>query len=204
MVDRQIRARGIDDARILAAFRVVPREMFVPKRFRDAAYEDRPLPIGSGQTISQPYVVAAMIAAAELGPADRVLEVGAGSGYAAAVISRLVKDVYAIERQQALARDAAVRIESLGYENCTIVSGDGMKGLPGEAPFDAILVPAASERTPDALKRQLGEFGRLVIPLGDASLQELTCITRTGEDAWDSREISPVRFVPLLSGEVRS
>ena len=202
MVDRQIRARGIDDPRIIDAFRAVPRENFVPDEIRESAYDDRALPIGSGQTISQPYIVAAMIDAAAIAPDDRVLEVGAGSGYAAAVLSQLAQRVFAIERHQALADQAHERVEALAYDNCTIIAGDGMKGLPDEAPFDAILVPASSDHVPEALKRQLAIGGRLVIPLGGGSMQELTCLTRTSEDRWDSREISPVRFVPLLPGEV--
>lgn len=202
MVDRQIRARGIEDRRILDAFRSVPREVFVPEDYRSYAYEDRPLPIGKGQTISQPYIVAAMIDAARLGPHDRVLEVGAGSGYAAAVISRLAKEVFAIERHESLAREASERIAALGYENCTIIAGDGMEGLPERAPFEAILVPASSGRVPETLKRQLAIGGRLVIPLGGEEVQELTRLTRRGEDDWESESITPVRFVPLLPGTV--
>ncbi|QUL39509.1 protein-L-isoaspartate(D-aspartate) O-methyltransferase [Erythrobacter sp. JK5] len=202
MVDRQIRARGIDDPRILAAFREVPRETFVPEELREPAYHDGALPIGAGQTISQPYVVAAMIAAAAIRPGDSVLEVGAGSGYAAAVIARLARRVHAIERHETLARAAAERIAALGCSNCTVMAGDGMKGLPEHAPFDAILVPASSDHVPEALKRQLALGGRLVIPLGNDTMQELTCITRTGEDSWERRTSGPVRFVPLLPGIV--
>ncbi len=202
MVDRQIRQRGIDDPRILDAFGTVPRENFVPEELRQFAYEDRPLPIGEEQTISQPYIVAAMIDAAGIGPEECVLEVGAGSGYAAAVMSRLARQVFAIERHEVLARQARERIAELGYGNCTIIAGDGMEGLAEEAPFDAILVAACSRKAPEALKRQLAIGGRLVIPLGAGLDQYLTCITRIGEEDWQSREIAAVRFVPLLPGAV--
>ncbi|HEX9805776.1 MAG TPA: methyltransferase domain-containing protein, partial [Alteraurantiacibacter sp.] len=139
MVERQIRRRGIDAPDLLAAFREVPREEFLPEGLREFAYEDGPLPIGEGQTISQPYIVALMIDAAAVGPGQRVLEVGAGSGYAAAVMSRIADEVFAIERHEPLAREAAERIDRLGYDNVSIICGDGSKGLPDEAPFDAIL-----------------------------------------------------------------
>lgn len=202
MVKHQIRARGVDDPLILDAFRTVPREAFVPDAHRSSAYEDRPLPIGAGQTISQPYIVAAMIEAAGVKPNHRVLEVGAGSGYAAAVMAQIAEQVYAIERHEVLAREAAARVKELGYDNCEIITGDGMKGLPEHAPFDAILVAASGAEVPDALKCQLAVGGRLIIPLGRNGAQELTCITRTGEDEWESEELAPVRFVPLLPGEV--
>ncbi|MEQ5787778.1 protein-L-isoaspartate(D-aspartate) O-methyltransferase [Erythrobacter sp. NFXS35] len=202
MIERQLRRRGIADPRILAAFAEVPREAFVSAAREDQAYEDRALPIGSGQTISQPYIVARMIAAAMLDPEMRVLEVGAGSGYAAAILSRLVKEVFAIERHADLASEARERVRALGYGNCTIIAGDGMEGLPAEAPFDAILVAAQAQRAPEALLRQLAHGGRLVLPLGDQREQQLTVITRTGEESWEAQAITPVRFVPLLSGMV--
>ncbi len=200
MVARQIARRGIRDERILAAFGEVPRERFVPEEFAEVAYDDGPLPIGESQTISQPYIVACMIDAAGVGPGDKVLEVGAGSGYAAAVLSRIADRVFAIERHERLAREAAERIEKLGYDNCTIISGDGTLGLPGEAPFDAILVAARGAEIPEALKHQLAAGGRLLIPVGGEDVQQLRCLTRTGEDSWVSRDIAPVRFVPLLPG----
>lgn len=202
MVERQIRRRGIGDKRLLDAFMTVPREHFVPESLAEFAYDDGPLPIGAGQTISQPFIVASMIEAAEIGPDAHVLEVGAGSGYAAAVLSRLAARVFSIERHEALARQARARIEALGYDNCTIIAGDGMKGLPEEAPFDAILVAARGIDIPDALKQQLAIGGRLVIPVGDEMVQQLTCVTRQGQDEWTSQEIAAVRFVPLLPGAV--
>lgn len=202
MVERQICARGVEDPRILDAFLSVPRDAFVPQHLKANAYEDRPLPIGEGQTISQPYIVAAMIEAARLKEGDRVLEVGAGSGYAAAVMSRLAKKVFALERHGTLAEQARERVEALGYDNCTILAGDGTKGLPDDAPFDAILVPASSSDVPEALKRQLAIGGRMVIPVGGEDVQELVCVTRTAEDRWTSERLCSVRFVPLLQGEV--
>ena len=198
MVERQIRSRGIDDPAILAAFAEVPREDFVPEAMAQFAYHDGPLPIGAGQTISQPYIVACMIDAADVGAGKRVLEVGAGSGYAAAVLSRIAGEVFAIERHESLAREAAERIAALGYDNCRIVTGDGLGGLPAEAPFDAILVAARGEKVPEPLKRQLAIGGRLVIPVGDEDVQQLRCIERTGEDAWSAYDIAAARFVPLL------
>ena len=202
MVRNHIAARGIRDEAILSAFAEVPREVFVDPGMEEFAYEDTALPIPSGQTISQPYIVACMMDAAEIGADDRLLEVGAGSGYAAAVLSRIARQVHAIERHEALARQAAARIEQLGYDNCEIIAGDGLQGLPNEAPFDAILVAARFDSVPDALKRQLKVGGRLVIPVGEEDVQQLTAITRTGEDEWISQVITPVRFVPLLEGVV--
>ena len=202
MVERQLAARGIEDETILSAFRKVPREEFVPEDLREFAYDDAPLPIGEGQTISQPFIVACMIDAAEIGSDCRVLEVGAGSGYAAAVMSRIAGEVLAVERHEKLARQAAARIARLGYENCTIIAGDGMAGLPDEAPFDAILVAARIEEVPDALKRQLRVGGRLIVPVGGGDIQQLRCIVRRSQHEWESHDITPVRFVPLLEGVV--
>lgn len=202
MVERQIARRGLTDRRLLAAFAEVPREDFLPDGLREFAYQDGPLPIGEGQTISQPYIVAAMIDAAEIGPASRVLEVGAGSGYAAAVISRIASEVFAVERHAVLARAAAGRIAALGYGNCEIVAGDGRDGLPDQAPFDAILVAARSEEVPQALKQQLEIGGKLIIPVGGEDVQQLRCVTRTARERWESHDIAPVRFVPLLPGAV--
>ena len=202
MVLHQIAAHGIRDRAILAAFAEVPREIFVAKEMAEYAYDDRALPIASGQTISQPYVVARMIDAVRVGPADRVLEVGAGSGYAAAVLSRIVDRVYSIERHEALAREAKQRIDILEYNNCEIIFADGLNGLPDEAPFDAILVAARCDTVPDTLKRQLKIGGRLVIPVGDDQIQTLTSVTRNGENEWVVADIAPVRFVPLLEAVV--
>ena len=198
MVERQIRRRGIDDPALLAAFREVPREAFVPEGMREFAYEDGPLPIGEGQTISQPYIVALMIEAAEVAPGARVLEVGAGSGYAAAVLSRIAGEVFAIERHAPLAEAAQRRLLELGYDNVAIIAGDGSGGLPDRAPFDAILVAAGGDKVPEPLKRQLAVGGRLVIPVGGEGVQSLLCVTRIGENEWTEHDLGAVRFVPLI------
>ncbi len=200
MVERQIKRRGIGDPAILDAFASVPRERFVPESMAEFAYRDGPLSIGEGQTISQPYIVAAMIEAAEVEAGDRVLEVGAGSGYAAAVISRIADEVFAIERLESLARAAGERVAALGYDNCTIIAGDGLGGLPDQAPFDAILVSARGDTVPQALREQLAIGGKLIMPVGGEDVQQLRCITRAGPDHWDSHDIAPVRFVPLIPG----
>lgn len=198
MVERQIARRGISDAHLLAAMRTVPREEFVPEALAEFAYDDTPLPIGEGQTISQPYIVAVMIAAADVTPGDKVLEVGAGSGYAAAVLSRIAGEVFAIERHKPLADAAELRLARLGYDNVTIIAGDGSGGLPGEAPFDAILVAARARALPETLKQQLKVGGTLVIPIGGEDAQVLCRVTRTGEEAWTRTDLEPVRFVPLI------
>jgi protein-L-isoaspartate(D-aspartate) O-methyltransferase len=197
MVDRQLKARGIAE-HVLGAIGKVPRESFVPDELREFAYDDSPLPIGEGQTISQPYIVALMIEAAEVGPGHRVLEVGAGSGYAAAVISRIADRVYAIERHESLVKSAQQRMIDLGYDNLTVLAGDGSLGLPAHAPYDAILVAAGSDRVPEPLKQQLAIGGRLVVPVGGVSIQSLLCVTRTGAQEWTERDLGAVRFVPLI------
>jgi protein-L-isoaspartate(D-aspartate) O-methyltransferase len=199
MVERQIAARGITDPSILDAFRAVPREEFVPEGQRKAAYEDYPLPIEAEQTVSQPYIVALMIEAAELEPTDVVLEVGAGSGYAAAVIAQIVDGVIAIERHLPLATLAGERMERLGYENVSIYEGDGTRGFEEKGPFDAIIVSAAGSHVPDALLEQLEIGGRLVMPVGGKDeVQTLLKITRTSEDEYEQEEVGAVRFVPLV------
>jgi protein-L-isoaspartate(D-aspartate) O-methyltransferase len=199
MVDVQIAGRGIRHAGVLEAMRIVPREAFVEHGFEELAYEDSPLPIGEGQTISQPYVVALMIEAAEIAPGDHVLEVGAGSGYAAAVMSCIASEVYAIERRTSLGRAAQLRLERLGYGNVHIRVGDGTKGWPEAAPFQAILVAAGGPRAPQALLDQLDIGGRLVIPVGsDRDEQRLLKITRTGTDRYEEEDLGGVRFVPLV------
>lgn len=203
MVERQLRRRGIDSSTLLKAFAQVPREEFVPENLREFAYEDGPLPIGEGQTISQPYIVAVMIDAADVQPGDRVLEVGAGSGYAAAILSRVAEKVFSIERHALLAQQAQGRLAALGYNNVTIVTGDGSLGLPEEAPFDAILVAAGGLKVPEPLKRQLKIGGRLVVPVGEEDMQSLLCVIRTGEESWIEQDMGGVRFVPLIGAHGR-
>ena len=199
MVERQIAARGISDPRILDAFRAVPREEFVPEGQRDFAYDDNPLPIEAEQTVSQPYIVALMLEAAELEPMDVVLEVGAGSGYAAAVIAQIVDEVIAIERHLPLAKLAGERMERLGYDNVSIYEGDGTRGFEEKGPFDAIIVSAAGSHVPDSLLEQLEIGGRLVMPVGEKDeVQTLYKVTRTSEDEYEQEEIGAVRFVPLV------
>lgn len=202
MVDRQIAARGVRDQNVLAAMRLVPREAFVEAGMEEFAYEDAPLPIAEKQTISQPYIVALMIEAAQVAPDARVLEVGAGSGYAAAVLSRIAARVYAIERHAALADVARERLARLGYSNVEVRTGDGTKGWPDAAPFDAIIVSAGGPAPPQALKEQLAIGGRLVIPVGDeARRQTLTVVTRLSESEYDSDTLGSVMFVPLVGAQ---
>ncbi len=203
MVERQLKARGIRNPHVLRAMAEVPRERFVPERLAEFAYEDGPLPIGEAQTISQPYIVALMIEAADVEPGDRVLEVGAGSGYAAAVLSRIAARVYAIERHETLARSAQRRVGQLGYDNLTILAGDGSLGLATYAPYDAILVAAGGDRVPEPLKQQLAIGGRLIVPVGGEGVQALLRVTRTGEAEWTEDELGGVRFVPLIGAHGR-
>jgi protein-L-isoaspartate(D-aspartate) O-methyltransferase len=199
MVARQIAARGIDDARLLAAMREVPRHAFVSADQVEFAYDDRALPTARGQTISQPYVVALMLEALAVGPADRVLEVGAGSGYAAALLSRLAREVFAIELEPELAALARERLRALGCANVELQSGDGTLGWPEHAPFDAILVSAAAASVPPALEAQLAPRGRLVIPIGPAAGdQSLVRIARLEGGGFERRELCGVQFVPLI------
>jgi protein-L-isoaspartate(D-aspartate) O-methyltransferase len=202
MVSRQIEARGIGDPALLAALRAVPREAFVSPDQAYAAYEDWPLPIEAGQTISQPYIVALMIDAADISADDHVLEIGAGSGYAAAVIGRIAKNVVAIERHQELAALATARMQQLGYDNVRIVEGDGSRGWPEEAPFDAILAAASGSHVPQALIDQLKSGGRLVMPLGGRwSIQSLVKLTKGDNGTIDREELGAVRFVPLIEAD---
>ncbi len=199
MVDAHLRGRGIRDKAVLDAMATVPREMFVPASRQAEAYSDAPIPIGEGQTISQPYVVALMAEAAQLRPGDRVLEVGAGSGYAAAVMSRIAGSVHAIERLEPLSSAAAERMRLLGYDNVHVLTGDGTLGLPEAAPFDAIVVSAGGPAVPEALRQQLAVGGRLVIPVGErASQQRLLRIIRTGDETFSEQDLGIVRFVPLI------
>ena len=198
MVETQIAGRGVRDPAVLEAMRTVPREAFISAGFEEFAYEDSALPIAEGQTISQPYIVGAMLAAAELEDGDKVLEVGAGSGYAAAVISRIADKVFAIERHAALTDAARERMRALGYDNVELKTGDGSGGWPQEAPFDAIIVSAGGPKIPQALKTQLAIGGRLVIPVGPIDEQRLVRLTRTGEDAFEQDDLDAVRFVKLI------
>jgi protein-L-isoaspartate(D-aspartate) O-methyltransferase len=193
MVAEQIRRRGVVDARVLDALRAVPRHLFVPDALRHAAYEDRPLPIGHGQTISQPYIVAHMTEALEVRPADRVLEIGTGSGYQAAVLARLAREVFTIEIVPELAKQAAGRLQP--YRNVQVREGDGYAGWPERAPFHRIMVTAAPERIPQPLIDQLAPGGRMVIPVGDAE-QWMTVLEKTSSGVVERRTI-PVRFVPF-------
>jgi len=199
MVDLQIAQRGIRDERLLAAMRRVPREVFVDAGLEEFAYEDNPLPIANGQTISQPFVVALMIEAAELGPSDRVLEVGAGSGYAAALMAEIAREVCTIERHGSLVEQASERFHKLGLRNIQLRHGDGTLGWPDGGPFDAVLVAAGGLQVPSTLRAQLRIGGRLVIPLGDPDrAQELVKLTRQSEHGFQEEHLGAVRFVPLV------
>jgi protein-L-isoaspartate(D-aspartate) O-methyltransferase len=200
MVTEQIEARGVKDPATLGAMRTVPRQEFVPASSGADAYGDHPLPIGHGQTISQPYIVAFMTEALGLPKGAIVLEVGTGSGYQAAVLGQIAERVYSVEILPALAEEARARLARLGYSNVQVRVGDGYQGWPEAGPFDGIIVTAAAPRVPDPLKAQLKDGGRLVIPVGDES-QELMVVTRRG-DAFEERRILPVRFVPM-TGKVR-
>jgi protein-L-isoaspartate(D-aspartate) O-methyltransferase len=196
MVKQQIEARGVENPRVLEAMRRVPRHRFVPEEVRAAAYQDRPLPIGHGQTISQPYIVAAMTEALDPQPGDRILEIGTGSGYQAAVLSGLVEKVYSIEIIPELAESARTALAAGGYANVEVFTGDGYAGIPDQAPFDGIIVTAAPEKVPEPLIEQLAMGGRLVIPVGRWS-QDLRVFERT-EEGVRATELFPVRFVPLV------
>lgn len=199
MVDQQIARRGIQARQVLDAMRTVPREAFVDAGFEEFAYEDGALPISEGQTISQPYIVALMIEGAEVAPGDRVLDVGAGSGYSTALLSRIADRVVAIERHASLASSARQRLQRLGYDNAEVVTGDGTKGWPDAAPYDAILVAAGGQRVPPALREQLAVGGRLVIPVGQGRrAQTLLKVTRQGESDFKEENLGSVVFVPLI------
>lgn len=202
MVRRQIAHRGVRDPRVLEAMSTVPREAFVPERLAEVAYDDTALPIEEEQTISQPYIVALMAEALEVQAGQRVLEVGAGSGYAAAVLSRIAGEVYAIERHAALADLARERMRRLGYDNVHIRQGDGTLGWPEHSPYDAIAVAAGGPKVPPALQQQLAVGGRLVIPVGtDPRLQELVRIRRVAPDRFEQENLGGVRFVPLVGAQ---
>ena len=198
MVQEQIEARGVTDPAVLEAMRSVPRHRFAPEHPPRLTYTDRPLPIGHGQTISQPYIVARMTEIVRPAPTDRALEIGTGSGYQAAVLAEVVDSVYTVEIIPALADTARERLRRLGYDNVVVRTGDGFKGWPERAPFDVIVVTAAPERIPPPLKRQLAEGGRMIIPVGPSGrTQRLTLVTKT-DGSISTRELTPVRFVPFL------
>jgi protein-L-isoaspartate(D-aspartate) O-methyltransferase len=199
MVRTQIEARGVKDPQVLASMRAVPRHLFVPDSYRDVAYSDSPLPIGEGQTISQPYIVALMTELLEVEPGDRVFELGTGSGYQAAILAEMGVEVYTIEIKTGLCQHADSVLRELGYETAHVRCGDGYGGWPDAAPFDGIIVTAAPDRIPDPLLGQLRDGARMVIPVGDF-YQELKVITRSG-DTFQERSVIPVRFVPM-TGEI--
>ena len=199
MVDLTVAQRGVTDPAVLAAMRSVPRHLFLPEQLAEFAYRDTPLQIAEEQTISQPYIVALMLEAAAIGPGDRVLEIGAGSGYASAVASLVAGRVDAVERHAALADSARERLARLGYANVAVHCADGSGGWPEGAPFDAILVAAGGPRVPEALREQLAAGGRLVMPVGASSYdQRLVKITRQGERDFREADLGGVSFVPLI------
>jgi len=199
MVNSQLRARGITDERVLSAMERVPRHEFAPERYRDQAYEDHPLPIAEGQTISQPYIVAIMLQSLKLSTTDRVMEIGTGSGYVTALLAELASQTIAIERHAPLAESARAMLSALGYTNVNIVIGDGTQGFAEAAPYDAIMVSAAAPSVPPALLDQLAEGGRMIIPVGTEETQQLRLVhMENGQPKVAFREFC--RFVPLISG----
>ena len=198
MVQRQLIPRGIKDQRVLAAMAKVPREEFVPRESRAASYEDGPLPLGYAQTISQPYIVAFMTEQLRLKPSDRVLEVGTGSGYQAAILAELVSEVYSIEIVEPLAKNAEATLQRLGYKNVHLRIGDGYGGWPEVGPFDAIIVTCAPDKVPQPLVDQLNDAGRMVIPVGDRFAQQLYLLEKKNGQLKQSATL-PVRFVPMTS-----
>jgi len=203
MVQQQLKSRGINDGHVLAAMAKVPREEFVPPNSRAASYEDGPLQIGYGQTISQPYIVAFMTEQLHPKPSDRVLEIGTGSGYQAAILAELVAEVYTIEIAEPLARNAEATLVRLGYKNVRMKVGDGYKGWSENAPFDAIIVTCAPDRVPRPLTDQLKEGGRMIIPVGDRFAQELYLLEKKNGQLKESA-VLPVRFVPMIGEALKS
>jgi protein-L-isoaspartate(D-aspartate) O-methyltransferase len=200
MVESQLRARGIRDERVLAAMFRVPRHEFVSAEYRDQVYEDHPIPIGEGQTLSQPYIVAVMLEALALDPSDIVLEIGTGSGYQTALLAELAKQVYSVERHASLAHDARATLARLGYSNVEVALGDGSHGLAERAPFDAIVVSAAAPQIPPPLFEQMREGGRMVIPVGPAHAQELQLVRKQAGKLIVAN-LEGCRFVPLIGSE---
>lgn len=199
MVEEQIAARGIRSEAVLDAMRQVPREAFIPEHLHEFAYDDTPLPIAAGQTISQPYIVALMAEALNLEENKKVLEIGAGSGYAAAVLAQIASEVYTVERIEQLANSASAALAEIGCNNAHVIHADGTLGWAEQAPYDAIVVTAGGPSVPEALKQQLKIGGCLVIPVGDAERsQELVRVTRVAEDEFDTENLGAVRFVPLI------
>jgi protein-L-isoaspartate(D-aspartate) O-methyltransferase len=199
MVASQLRSRGIRDQRVLDAMARVPRHEFVAEEYREQAYEDHPIPIGEGQTVSQPYIVAVTLDALSLQPSFKVLEIGTGSGYQTALLAELCREVYSVERHAPLARDAEATLARLGYNNVSVIVGDGSHGLAEMAPFDAIVVSAAAPQIPTPLLEQLREGGRMVIPVGPAQAQELQLVSKQdGRPVVQS--LDGCRFVPLIGG----
>lgn len=201
MVDEQLVPRGIRDPSTLASMREVPRHLFVPDEMHFAAYDDSPMPIGSGQTISQPYIVALMTEAAEIGSLSEVLEIGTGSGYAAAVLSRMAKQVYTVERIGQLAAQAKLCFSELNYDNIQVKIGDGSLGWLEHSPYDAILVTAGAPVAPKSLLHQLKPSGRLIIPVGEASHQRLVRYRKISDEEFEEETLELVRFVPLIGEE---
>jgi protein-L-isoaspartate(D-aspartate) O-methyltransferase len=197
MVETQLRRRGIRDERVLEAMRLVPRHEFVPPESVSAAYEDRPLPIGEYETISQPYIVAAMTEAVQAGPGDKTLEIGTGSGYQAAILAHLGATIYTMERNAGLAEKARERLRRLGYCHVEVFSGDGSEGLPAYAPYDIVIVTAAAPSVSPILLGQLAEGGRLVAPVGSLHYQELMLLFKQGGQI-STRDLGPCQFVPLI------
>ncbi|MFZ0804292.1 MAG: protein-L-isoaspartate(D-aspartate) O-methyltransferase [Terriglobales bacterium] len=197
MVEAQLRARGIRDGRVLAAMERVPREMFISEEYWGQAYEDHPLPIGAGQTVSQPYIVAFMLEILALGGSEKVLEIGTGSGYQTALLAELAGQVYSVERIGTLAHSAEEILQRLGYRNVGLIVGDGSRGIAEQAPFDAIVVSAAAPQVPQPLLEQLGEAGRMVIPVGPADAQELILV-RKQDGIGVITNLEGCRFVPLI------
>jgi protein-L-isoaspartate(D-aspartate) O-methyltransferase len=200
MLSAQLRARGIYDERVLAAMGRVPRHEFVSEELRSQAYEDHPVPIGKGQTLSQPYIVAIMLQALALEGSERVLEIGTGSGYQTALLAEMAREVFSVERIPSLAESAQAILHRLGYQNITVVTGDGSQGLAERAPFDAIIMAAAAPRVPPALFAQLREQGRMVAPIGPAYAQRLQMIEKQNGNALVTN-LEKCRFVPLISDE---
>ncbi len=198
MVDQQLLTRAIRDQATLDSMSNVPRHLFIPSEMIPFAYEDSPLSIGQGQTISQPYIVALMTQSAKVGPQSTVLEIGTGSGYGAAVLSGICKEVYTIERIPELAEESRLRLANLGYANVHVKTEDGTLGWPENSPYDAILVTASAPAVPEALVEQLKEGGRLIVPVGDRYSQELVRLTKMGEKEYQQESLGSVRFVPLI------